>query len=421
MRLQKASIVRFVSELCLRRGAPRGARRGAGVSGIGWKRGEPSRAARRGAARRGAAPYAPPHAQDDGRLVVNGAAARLGVDAQHADAAPDALEQVVEAPAVLGRDHDVVGHAVEQVELLDGDGVDLVHDVERGHVDAVALDHVDEVVHGAVGLPDRDVRVVQAVLGADGAHRGLVELGLREHGAVGHAALGLAHEVDVGARLVEADAEALELALDDALVRHGLARVEHDENHVAGARRADDLAAAALAVLGALDDAGQVEQLDARAAVVHGARDARQRRELVRGHGALRLAAGQHVEQSALADRGEADEADARVAVPRHVEAVARAARRALGAQHHLRLEARELGLEHAEVELGGLVLLRARHLRLQLRDLGERHLRPRQQKRARSFEPVTLAHPRRSNAATSLFRHVSLPRVNRGVAEAFA
>jgi len=177
---------------------------------------------------------------------------------------------------------------------------------------------------------------------------------------------------------LESDAEALELALDDALVRHGLARVEHDEDHVAGARRADDLAAAALAVLGALDDAGQVEQLDARAAVVHRARDARERRELVRGHGRLALAAREHVEQRALADRGEADEADARVAVARHVEAVAGAAGRALCAEHDLGLEARDLGLEHAQVELRRLVLLRARVLGLELGDLGERHGRRR-------------------------------------------
>ena len=60
--------------------------------------------------------------------------------------------------------------------------------------------------------------------------------------------------------------------LDDALVRHGFGRVEHDEDEVAGAADGNDLATATLAVLGALNDTGQIQQLNAAALVLERAR-----------------------------------------------------------------------------------------------------------------------------------------------------
>ena len=74
-------------------------------------------------------------------------------------------------------------------------------------------------------------------------------------------------------------------------------RVEADNDDVAGSRGGDDLPAASLAVLRALDDAG-IQQLNLRAAVPDHAGDARQRRELVRRH--LGEGARQLVEQRGL-------------------------------------------------------------------------------------------------------------------------
>lgn len=50
-----------------------------------------------------------------------------------------------------------------------------------------------------------------------------------------------------------------------------LEAVEHDEDERARPGHGDDLPAAALAVLGALDDAGKVEQLDLGALVLDAA------------------------------------------------------------------------------------------------------------------------------------------------------
>lgn len=39
---------------------------------------------------------------------------------------PDPLQQVVEVPAVVGRDGDAVRHLVDDVKFLDGDLIDFV-------------------------------------------------------------------------------------------------------------------------------------------------------------------------------------------------------------------------------------------------------------------------------------------------------
>lgn len=57
----------------------------------------------------------------------------------------------------------VVLHAVDDLEFLEGDLVDLVEDVERRDVDAVALDHIHEVVHCVIS-PHLNVAVMDPVL-----------------------------------------------------------------------------------------------------------------------------------------------------------------------------------------------------------------------------------------------------------------
>jgi hypothetical protein len=146
-----------------------------------------------------------------------------------------------------------------------------------------------------------------------------VKLGVGHCGGEVDAAFVLFAEVDGRRRLVEPDAKALQLLFDKPLVRHRLEAVQHDEDEIARARCADDLhhtipisqprqpgryplirlakpagcsildslyrvphlSATALAVLGTLDDTGQVQQLDLRALVSDHARDTRQRRELI--------------------------------------------------------------------------------------------------------------------------------------------
>ena len=74
--------------------------------------------------------------------------------------------------------------------------------------------------------------------------------------------LSLAAERDVRGLLVQADAEALQLALDDVFVSHGLAGVENDHDGVARERSTNNLATTTLSILSALNDTGQVQHLD---------------------------------------------------------------------------------------------------------------------------------------------------------------
>ena len=59
----------------------------------------------------------------------------------------------------------------------------------------------------------------------------------------------------------------VELLFEQLLVGDGLARVEDDQDERARSRRSDDALAATLAVLGALDDTGEVQELDLGALV----------------------------------------------------------------------------------------------------------------------------------------------------------
>ena len=65
---------------------------------------------------------------------------------------------------MVAGDGAVVGQPIHDLELLQRDLVNLIHDINRGHVDARALDHIDEVVHRDIVPTHHDVRVVDAVL-----------------------------------------------------------------------------------------------------------------------------------------------------------------------------------------------------------------------------------------------------------------
>lgn len=150
------------------------------------------------------------------------------------------------------------------------------------------LDYIDELVDGGVDAAEY-VCAHDAVLAADHLHDGRGEYGLGDHGlevnrtlvlppvtntylatkqspSILYVCLNLL-EHDIGRGLVESDSESVELSLDDVLVREGLERVEHDEDDVAGGGGGDDLAPTTLPVLGALDDTGEIQNLDLRTSV----------------------------------------------------------------------------------------------------------------------------------------------------------
>mmetsp|Transcript_12242 Transcript_12242/g.28726 ORF Transcript_12242/g.28726 Transcript_12242/m.28726 type:complete len:246 (-) Transcript_12242:285-1022(-) len=161
-------------------------------------------------------------------LVVRDLALGLGVDSHHLEVVPDLLHEHVDVPLVEAGDGHVVRHLVDDVQLLDGQLVDLVHHVQRRHVLAVVVDHVDELVRVVVPAQD-DVRRGDAELLEDlGALVSRESLGLRDQLLVVDPAFVLSPEHDLRGLLVESDAEACELALDQPLMRHRLHAVEDD-------------------------------------------------------------------------------------------------------------------------------------------------------------------------------------------------
>lgn len=125
----------------------------------------------------------------------------------------------------------------------------------------LTLDDVDELVDRRVAT-DVDVCVGHAVLAQDGLDLVGRDLGERDRVGDRDSSLLLLLDRDVGRSLVQADAEAFQFVLDDGFVGERLEDVEDDEDQVAGSGDGDDLSTATLAVLGALDDTGQVENLD---------------------------------------------------------------------------------------------------------------------------------------------------------------
>ena len=98
-----------------------------------------------------------------------------------------------------------------------------------------------------------------------------------------HAASLLPLHCNLGRLLVQPQPERAELVLQNRQIVQRFQHVEHDEDEVTRPGNSDDLPASAFAVLGAFDNARQIEHLDTRAVVCEGAGDGGEGRKFVRG------------------------------------------------------------------------------------------------------------------------------------------
>mmetsp|Transcript_102463 Transcript_102463/g.306074 ORF Transcript_102463/g.306074 Transcript_102463/m.306074 type:complete len:296 (+) Transcript_102463:340-1227(+) len=273
---------------------------------------------------------------------------------------------------MMRADRDVMGHLRDNVELFDCDLINLVHDIESRTVLSVALNGVNDVIDGRIAV-DSHLRIHDPVLlqhGCNGLLITVLEL-IAWGNAERQAALLPLLEQYRRRLLVQADPEALQLVLDLPLVHYRLHHVQDDEDEAAAHRGADDLLSAALAILGPLDDAREVEQLYLGALVVEDAGHACEGRELVGGD--LALLARHLVQQRGLAHGGEADKTYPGIARLGDLEArsggrAPAAALRAL--RDDLCPKLGQLRLEQPQVRVRRLVLLRPGHLVLYVRDL---------------------------------------------------
>ena len=123
--------------------------------------------------------------ENNGLFIVGNLTLRLRVDANHLAVLPDSLQKLVQVPLSTCAHGDTVlqllvsitnfAYFCQNVELLDGDLVDFVEDVQAGHVDAVSFNDIDQIVHRGVAA-DGDVCIVDLVFVEDGGDDVCVQL-----------------------------------------------------------------------------------------------------------------------------------------------------------------------------------------------------------------------------------------------------
>lgn len=97
----------------------------------------------------------------------------------------------------------------------------------------------------------------------------------------GDASFILLLEDNVGRILIDSYTEAFELVLDDSFVSEGLVHIKNDENEMTGFGNGNDLTTSAFAILGSLNDTGQIKHLDGCTIVLHLTRHSGQSGKLV--------------------------------------------------------------------------------------------------------------------------------------------
>jgi len=88
--------------------------------------------------------------QDDRRSVVRKLALWFSVEANKMKVIPHLLQKIIEIPSVMGRDWNTVWNFVDDVQLLDGDLVDFVEDINARYVDSVALNYVNQLFSDSI-------------------------------------------------------------------------------------------------------------------------------------------------------------------------------------------------------------------------------------------------------------------------------
>jgi hypothetical protein len=90
--------------------------------------------------------------EDYGGAVVWDLPFGLGVDSDHVGRFPDSFQELLEVPSVtesvrekemgddsLSRYRDVVRHLINDIELLNGELINLVEDIDGGNISSIAL------------------------------------------------------------------------------------------------------------------------------------------------------------------------------------------------------------------------------------------------------------------------------------------
>mmetsp|Transcript_20760 Transcript_20760/g.35743 ORF Transcript_20760/g.35743 Transcript_20760/m.35743 type:complete len:240 (+) Transcript_20760:130-849(+) len=166
---------------------------------------------------------------------------------------PDFIEQTVKVPFLARRNRYIVWQAVVQLQLLHAYRVDLVYNVERGNVYAIAFNNVDQIVLGGV-FSQHDVHRVYSILLADLHHAVIVQVSGLDCRCESNTSLVSLPDHDIWRLLVKSDPEPFKFVLNNTLMHSRLGCIQYNENQVAGACHGNDLLASTLAIFGTLDN-----------------------------------------------------------------------------------------------------------------------------------------------------------------------
>ena len=158
--------------------------------------------------------------EHDGLVEVGFLSRLFRVDADQAHVVPRPSKEVVHPEFHVARDADAVRAAAQGIDLLDRQRVDFVVHVQTPDVLAVALQDVNELIHGDV-FAEQQLAVMDLVLREYLQYRALGHLreSARNDVVHLHAAAVLRFDVDARRRLVQPQSHRLELSREDLLVR----------------------------------------------------------------------------------------------------------------------------------------------------------------------------------------------------------
>ena len=89
--------------------------------------------------------------QYDGRVVIRRFPLWLGVYSSKIQLLPHLLKQLIDVPAVLGANRTCIRYPINQVELFDGDRIDLIQSIyHRDIAPTLGLQDIDEIINGRI-------------------------------------------------------------------------------------------------------------------------------------------------------------------------------------------------------------------------------------------------------------------------------
>lgn len=80
---------------------------------------------------------------------------------------PGHVDQLIQIPLVVGGNGAAVREVGDDIQLLDGDLVNLVQGIDAGDVDPVSLDDINQVIGRGI-TAEHEIRIVNLVLPANG-------------------------------------------------------------------------------------------------------------------------------------------------------------------------------------------------------------------------------------------------------------